>query len=415
MLSSVWPAQGMYTGATLTQSTTAEPPAPVITWATPAAITYGTALSGTQLDATAAYNGTKVAGTFTYTPAKGTVLGAGPQTLSVVFTPNNAAGFSSVTSSVTLQVNQAAPKITWNKPAAITYGTLLSSTQLDASASVPGTFNYSPGVGTQLTGGVQTLSVTFTPTDNVDYAQQTATVTITVNKATPPITWTTPTPIAYGTALGSAQLDATSTVNGTFVYSPAAGAVLAAGTQTLNTTFTPTDTTDYTTAKASVTLQVGGSTPTIVWATPAAITYGTALSATQLDATATFNGAKVAGTFTYSPAKGTVLGAGPQTLTVVFTPSNTSNYGSATGSVTLQVNPAAPKITWLKPGAIEYGTPLSSVQLDATAAVPGTFAYSPGTGVVLPEGTNTLSVTFTPTDTVDYTTTTDSVTISVKP
>jgi Divergent InlB B-repeat domain len=415
MLTAVWPAQGMYLGATLTQSTTAQPPAPVITWATPAAITYGTALSGTQLDATAAYDGTKVPGTFTYTPAKGTVLTAGTQTLSVLFTANNSANFSPVTASVTLQVNQATPKITWNKPAAITYGTPLSDTQLDATASVPGSFLYSPGADAVLTGGTQTLSVTFTPTDATDYQSVNATVNITVDKATPTISWTAPASISYGTPLSATQLDATSTLNGSFTYSPAAGAVLAAGAQTLNTTFTPTDTTDYTTAKTSVTIQVTASTPTLSWATPAAITYGAALSNAQLDASATLNGNNVAGTYTYSPTKGTVLGAGLQTLTVVFTPNNTSNYNSATGSVTLQVNPATPQITWLKPGAIEYGTPLSSTQLDATATIPGSFVYSPGAGTVLPEGGNTLSVVFTPTDTTDYAQGTASVTITVKP
>jgi streptogramin lyase len=390
-------------------------PMPIITWATPAAITYGTALSGTQLDATASYNGAKVAGTFTYTPAKGTVLGAGMETLSVVFTPTKTTTYSPVGASVVLQVNPAATKVSWNKPAAIMYGTGLSSTQLDATASVPGTFTYSPIAGTVLTAGTQTLSVTFAPTESTDYLGSTDSVTITVNKAAPVLTWATPAAISYGTALSGTQLDATASVSGTFVYSPAAGAVLAAGTQTLSVTFTPTGTTDYTTAKASVSLEVTSSTPTLTWATPAAITYGTALSATQLDATATYNGAKVAGTFAYSPAKGTVLGAGAQTLSVLFTPSNTSDYSPISASVTLQVNQATPKITWAKPAAIVYGTALSSTQLDATASVPGAFTYTPDAGTVLAEGTQTLSVLFTPTDTADYTTQTATTTITVKP
>ncbi len=200
---------------------------------------------------------------------------------------------------------------------------------------------------------------------------------------------------------------------GTFVYSPAAGAVLTEGAQTLSTTFTPTDTTDYTTAKASVTLQVNSSNPTITWTTPAAITYGTALNGTQLDASATYNGAKVAGTFVYTPATGTVLKAGTQTLSVLFTPSNTSDYTSASASVTLTVNQATPKVTWAKPAAIISGTALSSTQLDATASVPGTFVYSPPVGTVLAVGTQTLSVAFTPTDTTDYTTQTATTTITV--
>ena len=413
MLTATWPAQGSYLAASLNQSTAAEPPIPTIAWPTPAAITYGPPLSNSQLNATASYNDAKVPGTFNYTPAKGAVLAAGTQTLSVLFTPTNTTAFSPVTASVSLQVNQAVPKITWNKPAAIVYGTQLSSIQLDATASVAGSFLYSPGAGVVLTAGVQTLSVTFTPADSIDYTQQTATVNITVSKATPPITWTSPAPISYGTALGPTQLDATSAIPGTFTYSPAPGAVLAAGTQTLNATFTPTDTTDYTTAKTSVSIQVTGSTPTITWPTPAAITYGTPLSATQLHASAAFNGATVPGTYTYSPAKGTVLPAGMQTLTVVFTPSNTSNYSSVTSSVALQVNPATPKLTWSKPAAITYGTPLGGAQLDATASVPGSFLYSPGIGTILTAGSQILSVTFTPTDATDFQSVSGTVTITV--
>ena len=59
---------------------------------------------------------------------------------------------------------------------------------------------------------------------------------------------------------------------GTFVYTPAAGTVLSAGAaQTLSVTFTPTDAANYTTATATVAITVTKATPTITWATPAAI------------------------------------------------------------------------------------------------------------------------------------------------
>jgi hypothetical protein len=128
----------------------------------------------------------------------------------------------------------------------------LSATQLDASSTVAGTFVYAPASGTVLTAGTHTLSVTFTPTDTTDYTTATATVQLTVNKATPAITWATPAAITYPTALSATQLDASSTVAGTFVYSPASGTVLTAGAHTLSVTLTPTDTTDYTTATATV-------------------------------------------------------------------------------------------------------------------------------------------------------------------
>jgi hypothetical protein len=83
-----------------------------------------------------------------------------------------------------LTVTQARPTVAWATPAAITYGTALSSTQLNATASVPGTFVYTPAAGTVLGAGTQTLSVIFTPTDATDYTTASATVQLTVNKAT---------------------------------------------------------------------------------------------------------------------------------------------------------------------------------------------------------------------------------------
>ena len=93
---------------------------------------------------------------------------------------------SAVSSAV---VYQATPSITWPVPPAITYGTALSSTQLDASASVQGSFSYSPAAVRVVGAGRQMLSVTFTPTDTADYTTATASVTLTVNQATPVITW----------------------------------------------------------------------------------------------------------------------------------------------------------------------------------------------------------------------------------
>ena len=104
---------------------------------------------------------------------------------------------------------------------------------------------------------------------------------------------------------------------GTFAYSPDTGTILHAGTaQTLSATFTPADTTDYVGGPVSTTINVDQATPLVSWTQPADITYPTALSGTQLDAST-----DVAGTFAYDPGAGTVLHAGTgQTLSVTFTP-----------------------------------------------------------------------------------------------
>src|SRR5262249_25584315 len=209
-------------------------------------------------------------------------------------------------------------------PADITYGTALGATQLNATANTPGTFDYTPIAGTTLNAGAaQTLSVTFTPTDTANFTTATKTVSINVLKATPVLTWATPADITYGTALGATQLNATSNTPGTFDYTPVAGTTLNAGAnQTLSVTFTPTDAANFTTATKTVSINVLKATPIITWAPPADITYGTALSATQLNATA-----NTPGTFVYAPAAGEVLTAGAnRILSVTFTPTDPPNF-----------------------------------------------------------------------------------------
>jgi hypothetical protein len=176
----------------------------------------------------------------------------------------------------------ATSAITWPTPTAISYGTVLSATQLNATSSVVGTISYSPGAGTILTAGSHTLTATFTPTNASEYGTATAQVTLTINKTAPEITWATPASISVGSALSATQLDATSTVAGSFNYSPASGTVLTAGTQALTATFTPTDSTDYTTATASVALAVtpAGVSPVFVQQCNQFMQFGASASCT---------------------------------------------------------------------------------------------------------------------------------------
>ncbi len=385
---------------------------PVITWASPASIVFGTALSATQLNASA-----NVPGTFVYTPPTGTVLNAGAgQTLSVFFTPTDGANYSTVTKSVSIDVTaKLTPVITWANPASIVLGTPLGPTQLNATANVAGTFLYTPPAGTVLAAGAgQMLSVFFTPTDGASYTTATKSVSIDVTaKSTPVITWANPASIVLGTPLGPTQLNATANVPGTFLYTPQAGTVLTAGAgQTLSVFFTPTDGATYTTATKSVSIDVTAkTTPVITWANPASIVLGTPVGPTQLNATA-----NVAGTFLYTPPAGTVLTAGAgQTLSVFFTPTDGAHYTTATKSVKIDVTAKSiPIVTWASPASIMSGTPLGATQLNASANVAGTYLYTPPAGTVLAAGAGqTLSVFFTPTDGTNYTTATKSVSIDV--
>ena len=691
---------GLVAGTPLLSST--------ITWSTPAPINYGTPLSATQLNATDNAPG---GGTYTYTPAAGTILPVGTSTLNVVFTPSNTQ-YGQEAASVNITVNPATTYITWPTPSPISYGTPLSSFQLDATAStgvvnVPlGTYYnvygiYTPNTPfntggfdndgyaystTTLSGNVIWQGMTFdigsanaqdavsNTTVNLPAGQYTnlyflgamvnnvnanqtfvvnytdgtnTTVTINMSDWFNAKGWPGESVIScsedrntssggldghsaclygYQIALNSSKIVSnvvlpntrnivllsmnltTPQIPGTFVYSPAAGTVEPTGTDTLNVTFTPSSS-NYSQATGSVQLVVTAAvtpvvTTTINWPTPAPITYGTPLSATQLDAVATgqarptpvtpssqlsvnatdqdgvayqlsgfdgqgntysynalnngsityagatftlgtpgvpdaiTNGAvytlgtpgyystvyligaatttgqtnqpfvltyndtnpnttdtvnmsswtspagysgestvaattyadtksgasvsgthdlygyqiaadptralvsvtvpstsnvvimalgfgsnsqvTVPGTYTYTPDAGTIEPVGTDTLNVSFTPTNTAAYTSATGSTTLVVNKATPVITWPTPAPVTVGTTLSGIQLDATAATPqganlaGNFVYNPAAGTVMsPAGTYTLNTTFTPTDTIDYTTATDSVQLIV--
>ena len=89
----------------------------------------------------------------------------------------------------TFTIAKATPVVTWANPADIVYGTALSTTQLNATANVAGSFSYTPAAGAPLNAGAnQTLSVSFTPTDAANYSDASKTVKINVLKATPTVT-----------------------------------------------------------------------------------------------------------------------------------------------------------------------------------------------------------------------------------
>jgi uncharacterized repeat protein (TIGR03803 family) len=346
----------------------------------------------------------------------------------------SASGLTSATTT-TVTVDKITPTITWAGPADITYGTALGTAQLDATASVPGQFTYTPPAGTILgAGDGQALTVTFTPTDGTDYTTATATVTINVDQAASQAS-ANPVNLTYGTSLADGQLSGTATwtVGGTVVtvlgswsFTSALGTVLHVGAgQSESATFTPTDSTDYLTVTITVIINVAQVAPQVS-VSPVNLTYGTPLANGQLSfpATWTVGGTVVAvpGSWSYASALGTVLhpGAG-QTESAIFTPDGT-DYLAVTITVIINVAQAAP-VESVNPVNLTYGTPLVDGQLSGTAtwvvggtviAVPGSWSFTSALGTVLKAGAGqTESVTFTPTDGTDYLSVTITVIINV--
>jgi hypothetical protein len=146
--------------------------------------------------------------------------------------------------------------------------------------------------------------------------------------------------------------------------------------------------------------------PAINWAEPASISHGTPLGADQLDAKS-----PVSGSFVYTPTAGTVLPKGPQNLSVLFTPTDTTTYSNSKDSVQLMVN-APPSVS---PTSLNFANQAvnetsSAKTVTLTNSVTGpltisdisaspNFSISSTTcGSTLATGkTCTVSVTFTPT------------------
>jgi Ca2+-binding RTX toxin-like protein len=269
-------------------------------------------------------------------------------------------GGTAVTSSpAAVIVEKATPTIKWASPGDITYGTVLGIAQLDATAPVAGAFTYTPAAGTILDAGAnQTLTATFTPVDGTDYTGATATVTINVDQATPKLSVNSVN-LIYGTALANSQLNGTSTwtvagntvtVPGFFTYTSVAGTVLGVGNGQLESvTFMPADSMDYTTVAATVLVNVAQASP-LLSVNPVNLTYGTALANGQLSGITTWtvggNLLTVPGSFAYTSAAGTVLGAGNGQLeSVTFAPTDSTEYDTVSAMATINVAPAPLTIT----------------------------------------------------------------------
>lgn len=443
---------------------------PTVSWSNPAGITYPTALSGTQLNASAS-----VAGTLTYTPPSGTVLNAGSHIISVDFAPTDATNYNSVNNTtVVIFVSKASATINVSdlnqffdgnpKPVTVSTtpaGLAVLTTTYNASTTAPsavGSYsvhviltnsNYtaSPFDGTLVisnssanifitnlnqtyTGSPLPVTVTTNPSGlaHTDTYNGSATVptnagsytviatlnspftgadtqTLVIAKATPVINWNDPASIPFGTALSSTQLNATSTVAGTFVYTPTTGTVLNVGTQSLSVALTPTDATNYNSASKIVSITVTGTTATLSLSNLVQTYNGSPRSVIVTTNPAGLGGVNI----TYNGSSTPPTNAGRYGVLVTLI---NDNYTATPLSDTLVISQAVPVLSWALPAAIQFGTALSSTQLNATANIPGSFVYNPPSGTLLNAGTSLLTATFTPTSS-NYSTAIISVPLSI--
>ncbi len=352
--------------------------------------------------------GTLSGGTATYTTS---ALAVGTHSITAVYAGNSTYDGSTSSPPLTQTVNKVDTSVmlTSNLNPS-TYGSVVTFVATVTPSFATGTVTFMNGTTVLGTGTIHDTTADYTTdsTSSLAVGSQSITaqyngdtncnsstsspLTQTVNKA--PLTVTAQNATrAYGAAnptfsdiiTGFVNGDTQSVVSGTASLTTTATASSAPGTYPITAALGTLSAANYNFSTfVNGTLTITQATPTITWATPAAITYGTPLSATQLDATAS-----VAGTFVYSPAAGTVLAAGTQTLSVTFTPTNTTDYTTATGTVQLTVNPVTTTVTLASsPNPSNYGSLVTFTAAVTPSTATGTVTFMDG-GTTL--GTGTIS------------------------
>ena len=312
---------------------------------------------------------------------------------SVTFAAPGSGASGAFTGSATVTTNASgiatAPTFTAN-----TTSGAYSVTASVAGVGTPASFSLTNTAATSST------SVSANPTSST-YGQSvtfTATVTVGSGTATGSVTFSDGL-----TTLGNGTLS-----SGTATYTTSA---LAGGSHSIKATYAG-NATYAGSASSALTFAVSTETPTVNWTAPAAITYGTALSATQLDATV---GGGVAGTFSYTPALGAVLPAGNQTLSVTFTPSNTTDYGTANANVSLVVNQAPLSLT-ANSATHVFGSALPQFTGTMSGEVTGdqlTETYSTSATVTSPVGAYAIVPAVSGASAANYTVTANNGTLTV--
>jgi hypothetical protein len=251
------------------------------------------------------------------------------------------AGSVSTTVAIASKVVTAGRAVTAFTPVTASGGTgalTYSVTALPSGLSMNSSNGQISGTASSATAAAS-YTVTVTDTNS---ATGTATFSLTVAA---PVALTTPS--ALSATYGIAYTTTLSATGGLSPYTYSASASLPAGfsltagvlSSTVSTTagsytftITATDANGATASTSAFIVVIAKATPVVTWAAPVTIFSGTALSATQLNATTT-----IGATLVYNPVSGTVLSLGTHSLSATFTPNDLTNYNPVTASQTIVV------------------------------------------------------------------------------
>ena len=380
--------------------------------------------------------------TFSVTSGPGTVSGnsltiTGAGTVVVAANQAGNASYSAAaTVSHTIVVNKATLTVTANN-ASRAYGAANptftprysgflngdTASVLTGAPSLTTTATASSAVGSYtITAAAGTLAAT-------NYSFTYVNGTLTVNKTTLTITASSPT-VTYGAAIPAITPSYSGFVNGdtsaSLTTQPACTTsytTTSAAGSSPSTSCSGAATANYTVSYVSGAVTINPATPNLTVATSvtpsaynspvtfmATISSGTTGSVNFYDGNTLLGSNQISGTTATYTTKTLALGA--HIISTSYS-GDANHYSVSSGSITQTITQATPIITWTAPAPVGSGTVLLETQLNATANVPGTFAYTPPEGTVI-TAAQTLSVVFTPKDAYDYTTASATVPITLR-
>jgi len=330
-----------------------------------------------------------------------TIVGAGTTTVTVTQAADS--NYNAATATMTLTVNKADPSIIFNDVIA-TYGQV--DFDLTSTSSSTGALTYNI-----LDANVATLSdktitlvgagsttVTLNQSADSNYNAATASITLTVNKVYPLITFGDVAKI-YGN--GDFFLTATSSSTGAFTYN-----IIDANVATVNVsrttivgagstlvTVSQAENSNYNAATATMTLTVNESDPTVTF-------NNVNKTFTDLDFNLTATSSS-SGVFTYNILDNniatvsgntvTIIGAGTTSVTVYQ--SADSNYNAATATMTLTVNKADPGIVNFNNINKTFGdSDFEIIEPSKNNLNNSNFIYSSSDSNIAPISGNTISI-----------------------